>query len=493
VRPAGLLRSAVAALALAAALGARADDRAGGRSFYVQEDPQRRVAVVFVHGGAGSAQATWKHAEADKNWPELMAGDDAFRGASLFVYNYASPWFRKALSVPQLGVDMRTVLGDRGVLEHRALVFVAHSMGGLVVKEFLLQFREYIERTKFVYFFGVPSKGTELTRVARYLTDNPQSRDVGSIEIGSFLERQLVDWRAVHAGRPRFPIYCAYETLPAPVYGAIVVDFSSAIEGCFEPPEAVVADHRQMVKPRSRDTTAYVMLRDKYRREFARPERVELGGVRQVAAEYLAKGLAAAAQGNHRGAIEMYHLAIKADDAYARAYFWRGQAYATLRDERAAADLRKALELKLDEPTDRQLAQRLIDRLNPPVALKQRGISLAGTRGIADAPHGDPTSLGDPTRLVDNLFSDDAATRVRATAQIVLFADGGPKLLPEMLDRASGTTADLEVTLNVLATLAALPPEAVSRHRDDVLRYLDAARVAGPQAADYVQLIRSGL
>jgi pimeloyl-ACP methyl ester carboxylesterase len=487
MRPAGLLRSAVAALALAAALGARADDRAGGRSFYVQEDPQRRIAVVFVHGGAGSAQVTWKHAEADRNWPELMAGDEAFRGASIFVYNYASPWFRKAFSVPQLGVDMRTVLSDRGVLEHRALVFVAHSMGGLVVKEFLLQFREHVERTKFVYFFGVPSKGTELTRVARYLTDNPQSRDVGSVEIGSFLERQLLDWRSLHAGRPRFPIYCAYETLPAPVYGAIVVDFSSAIEGCFEPPEAVVADHRQMVKPRSRDTTAYVMLRDKYRREFARPERVELGGPRQIAAEYLAKGLAAAGQGNHRGAIEMYHQSIKADEAYERAYFWRGQAYATLRDERAVEDLRKALALKLDEPADRLLAQRLIDRLSPPVAAKQRGISIAGTRSLADAP------LGDPTRLVDNLFSDDAATRVRATAQIVLLADGDPKLLPEVLDRASATTADLEVTLNVLATLTALPPEAVSRHRDDVLRYLDAARVAGPQAADYVRLIRTTL
>ena len=262
MRPAAFLRSAVAALALAAVFGVRADDRAGGRSSYVQEDPARRIAVVFVHGGAGSAHGTWKNAEADQNWPEMIAGDDAFRGASIFVYNYASPWFRKALSVPQLGVDMRTVLSDRGVLEHQALVFVAHSMGGLVVKEFLLQFREYVDRTKFVFFFGVPSKGTELTRVARYLTDNPQSRDVGSVEIGSFLERQLLDWRTLRGGRPRFPVYCAYETLPAPVYGAIVVDISSAIEGCFEPPEAVVADHRQMVKPRSRDTTAYVMLRE---------------------------------------------------------------------------------------------------------------------------------------------------------------------------------------------------------------------------------------
>ena len=490
MRRATLLRTAIAALALAAGVaGTRADDRTAGRSFYVQEDASRGTVIVFVHGGGGTAQGTWKNAEADRSWPEMMAADEAFRGASIFVYSYASPWFRKALSVPQLGVDMRTVLRDRGVLDHRNIVFVAHSMGGLVVKEFLLSFREYVAKTKFVYFFGVPSKGTELTRVARYLTDNPQSRDVGTVEVGSLLERQLLDWRTLHAGRPRFPVYCAYETLPAPVYGAIVVDVSSAIEGCFEPPEAVVADHRQMVKPRGDDTTVYVMLRDKYRREFARADRADPGGPRQVAAEYLAKGLAAAAQGNHRGAIEMYHLAIKVDDGYERAYFWRGQAYATLRDsERAVDDLRKALELKLDEPADRVLAQRLIDRLNPPLALKQRGVSVVGTRSL-----GGGAQLGDPAKLVDNLFSDDAATRVSATAQVVLLTDGNPKLLPEVLDRAGGATGDLDVTLNVLAALTALPQDTVSRHREDVLRYLDAARDAGPQAADYAKLIRSTL
>ena len=78
MRPAAFLRSAVAALALAAVFGVRADDRAGGRSSYVQEDPARRIAVVFVHGGAGSAHGTWKNAEADQNWPEMIAGDDAF-------------------------------------------------------------------------------------------------------------------------------------------------------------------------------------------------------------------------------------------------------------------------------------------------------------------------------------------------------------------------------------------------------------------------------
>jgi pimeloyl-ACP methyl ester carboxylesterase len=493
MRRAGLLRSAVAAFAIAGCtLAAHADERTEARSFYVREDAARRIVIVFIHGGAGSAQATWKHPEAGEPWPAMVAGDDAFRGASIFVYNYATPWFKKALSIHELGVEMRTVLRDRGVLDHQELVFVAHSMGGLVVKAFLLTFREHVQRTKFIYFFGVPSKGTELTRVARYLTENPQSREVVSVETGSYLERQLIDWRGLHTRAPRFPVYCAYETVPAPVYGAIVVDFSSAIEGCFEPPEAIVADHREMVKPKGRETTAYVLLRDKYRRETARTGIAALEGTRQVAAEYLAKGLAAASQGNHLGAIEMYHLAIKADERYERAYFWRGQAFATLgKSERAVDDLKKALELTLDDPADRLLAQRMVTRLAPAVAVSRSFPGL--TRSLPAEPSPAPLLVADPGRLLDQLFSDDAATRVRATAQLVLLAGGDAKLLPELLDRAGGATADLGVTLNVLAALSALPPEAVSRHREDVLRYLDAAREAGPQAADYVTLIRSTL
>ena len=493
MRRAGFLRTAVAALALAGCtLVAHADERTETRSFYVREDAARRIVIVFVHGGAGSAQTTWKHPEASEPWPAMVAGDEAFRGASVFVYNYATPWFKKALSIHELGVEMRTVLRDRGVLDHQELVFVAHSMGGLVVKAFLLTFREYVPRTKFIYFFGVPSKGTELTRVARYLTDNPQSREVVSVETGSYLERQLIDWRTLHARVPRFPIYCAYETVPAPVYGAIVVDFSSAIEGCFEPPEAIVADHREMVKPKSRETTAYVLLRDKYRRETARAGIAALEGPRQVAADYLAKGLGAASQGNHLGAIEMYNLAVKADERYERAYFWRGQAFATVgKPERAVEDLKKALELTLDDPADRLLAQRMVTRLGPAVAVTRSFSGL--TRSLPAETSPAPLLVADPGRILDQLFSDDAPTRVRATAQLVLLADGDPKLLPELLDRAGGATADLGVTLNVLATLNALPAEAVSRHREDVLRYLDAARDAGPQAADYVKVIRSTL
>jgi tetratricopeptide (TPR) repeat protein len=188
----------------------------------------------------------------------------------------------------------------------------------------------------------------------------------------------------------------------------------------------------------------------------------------------------------------MYHLAIKADERYERAYFWRGQAYATLgKSERAVDDLRKALELTLDDPADRLLAQRMVTRLTPAVAVTSRFPGL--TRSLPAEPSPAALPVADPGRLLDHLFSDDAATRVRATAQLVLLADGDAKLLPELLDRAGGATADLGVTLNVLAALSSLPPEAVSRHREDVIRYLDTAREAGPQAADHARMIRSTL
>ena len=153
----------------------------------------------------------------------------------------------------------------------------------------------------------------------------------------------------------------------------------------------------------------------------------------------------------------MYHLAIKADERYERAYFWRGQAYATLgKSERAVDDLRKALELTLDDPADRLLAQRMVTRLTPAVAVTRRFPGL--TRSLPPEPS--PASAsGRAIRAAPGPASSatNAATRVRATAQLVLLADGDAKLLPELLDRAGGATADLGVTLNVLATLSALP------------------------------------
>lgn len=506
MRRAVLARWLIAAAALAwPASAAFAQDASGPRSHYVRQDPDRRIVIIFVHGGAGSAAGTWKNSAADKSWPEMMVGDQAFRGASVFVYNYESPWFRKALSIHELGVEMRSVLRDRGVLDHEELAFVAHSLGGLVVKAFLLTFREYVKKTRSLYFFGVPSKGTELTRVARYLSDNPQSGEVVSVEVGSYLEKQLIDWRTLNSPAPRFPIYCAYEMLPAPIYGSIVVDFSSAIEGCYEAPEAILADHRQMVKPQNRETTAYVLLRDKFKALSARQYPVN-HEARQIAAEFLTKGLAAASQGNYLGAIEMYHLSVKADQGYERAYFWRGQAFATVGSiNRALDDLKKALELGLDDPVDQALAQRLVDRLGPTVATgpphsnsgagSGRVIGMLGAFSGARSIAPPASTVFDGTKLIDQLFSDDPGTRVRATSQVVVLGEDEKKLdpLPELLDRAGGATADLGVTLNVLAVVHALPAPRATRHRDAILRYLEVAQAAGPQAADFVTLIGSTL
>ena len=499
---------AIAAIALGAVGTAGLAQPAGTKSassVLVQESAKRATAIVFVHGGGGSANETWRNAKSNKSWPEWMIGDDAFRDTSIFAYDYASPYLEAALNIGQLAVEMHAVLRDRGILDHERIVFVAHSMGGLVVKSFLLTFRQYTPRVQFVYFLGVPSKGTEVTRFAHLVSRNPQPREVASLD--SFLQQQLTQWRVMHSPVPAFPIYCAYEELPTPGIGARIVDLSSAVEGCFEAPEAILADHISMVKPRDRDTTTYVLFRDKYRKEAqriaSRAERAESGrqlGARERAASFLTKGLAAAAQGNSLGAIEMYAEAIRIDPNYERAYFWRGQSYATSGNrKRAAEDLRRALELKLDDPQDRALAERLLQRLT--VAETSRtgdgrtAIATTRTRRLGDKPTEQGAITPDAQAQVQGhvvgLFATEDAIRTRAASRLVVEWGNEPWVVPLLLAAGRAQIGDFAGVMNTLSVLEAMAAGPARLHETDVLAYLEIASARDPRIADEATKLRA--
>jgi tetratricopeptide (TPR) repeat protein len=500
------------ALALASGASALADNRLQVRSAFVQEASKRGTAIVFVHGGGGSARETWKNPQSSKSWPEWMVGDDAFQEASVFVHDYASPYLERALNISQLAVEMHAILRDRGVLEYESIVFIAHSMGGLVVKSFLLTYREYLPRVRLVYFFGVPSKGTEVTRLARFLSRNPQPQQVTPAEADSYLARQIVDWRQLHAQRPLFPVHCAYEELPTRVIGDKVVDLSSAVEGCFEAPEPILADHIGMVKPLDRSSTPYVLFRDKFRKETRvakpRPTNEQLS-VRDAAANFLLKGTAAASQGNYLGAIEMFNEAIRIDPAWERAYYWRGQSYATVgQRERAVADLRRAIELGLADPDDRQHAQRLLGKIQ--LALNKRGsgeqVSMstrppAGnqrgetapprTRGVgATAPQASTGAEQELDRVVAQLFSNEDVARLRASALAVVEWGDDSTLVPRVVASARSHADDARGTLIALAVLQAVNPANVRAHRSLVSEFLSSAEQSGPLAADRAARLR---
>jgi hypothetical protein len=105
------------------------------------------------------------------NWiKEFLLPDLALEMRSsvrMFLYGYDSRWIADAPvidvhSLAQNLLDTISAYRDDSGLSGRRLVFVAHSHGGLVVKEALVLDKEVASQTIGILFFGTPHRGSAL-------------------------------------------------------------------------------------------------------------------------------------------------------------------------------------------------------------------------------------------------------------------------------------------------------------------------------------------
>ncbi len=233
---------------------------------YIGTAPHKRpVAVVFVHGIIGSRDATWKNQSA--SFPALLENDPEFQNEiDVFVYEYYTPKFGNANSIVGLADQFRGSLDDHRVFDdHQRVVFVSHSMGGLVVRQFLITNRERLAKVAMLYFYATPTNGSELTVVAKEISGNPQLRGMLPLEGNELLQSIQSSWLGWDAAK-RLPSYCAYETLPT--FGVAVVSMASATALCNEPLDPITADHIDIVKPKDRGDPRYTRLAHALRDEL---------------------------------------------------------------------------------------------------------------------------------------------------------------------------------------------------------------------------------
>ena len=94
-------------------------------------------AVVFIHGILSDGATCWKHANG-AYWPALLAAADSSGVLSIFVYTYQSDVFSADYNLDDVVDDLRQRL--RGaVAAFPRIVFVCHSMGGIVARRYLVR------------------------------------------------------------------------------------------------------------------------------------------------------------------------------------------------------------------------------------------------------------------------------------------------------------------------------------------------------------------
>ncbi|MDD2736664.1 MAG: alpha/beta hydrolase [Desulfuromonadaceae bacterium] len=234
-------------------------------SGWVRRQNQNNSVIVFVHGVIGNSKDTWFNKKTSSYWPQLIAGDSDFLGVNLYAYEYNSPLIGKALSISSLASEMNERLIADGVLSHKNIVFIVHSMGGLVTRQFLLRTRETVAyKIKMVYFLATPTTGSSIANWANLFSFNPQIQDMLPADLDGYLNNMIVEWQASSQMRA-IPSYCAFETQE--IASTLIVPMASATQLCNKQLLGIEADHIQIAKPSDNKALQYIGLKNAFKTE----------------------------------------------------------------------------------------------------------------------------------------------------------------------------------------------------------------------------------
>jgi len=243
----------------------------------------RKADVVFVHGLGGDASITWRHGKDDStSWPHWLGED--FSEIGIWALNYAASPSRLLKMIRLVGFGSRDsghsmALTDRAQqvldllrqkgLGQRPIMFICHSLGGLLVKQLLRKSKDSVDlrmqnvalNTRAVLFLATPHSGASLATFLNYFR-----KIFGStVSIENLREhdahlRDLYEWYRNHAPRLGIETVTYYELRK--YKGVLIVTPTSSHPGIGNDPVGLDENHLSISKPRTRNAQVYVAASD---------------------------------------------------------------------------------------------------------------------------------------------------------------------------------------------------------------------------------------
>jgi len=242
---------------------------AGKPSCFYREDPTGKTPklIVLIHGVLGGGATSWGDPTQETFWPAMIAADGRFVDFDIYIVNYLTPLLQTAPDIYETASNELSVIENRGLFSRYGEIhFIAHSMGGLIVKNMLVKLRSSLEnqklrRAKSVVFLATPAQGANIATLGAWFSSNPQFRGMEPAHLNESIKKLEDDWvrflRARDGVRARFPrIHCAYETLPTAT--VLVVPREMAASRCDSDLQAMPFNHSGLARPTGRDVNPYL-------------------------------------------------------------------------------------------------------------------------------------------------------------------------------------------------------------------------------------------
>jgi pimeloyl-ACP methyl ester carboxylesterase len=223
----------------------------------------RDLDVVLLHGLNGDPRTVWRNSKGVL-WPAWLTED--YQGSALWSLQYeasSSQWGGgSAMALSDRAVNLLAQMQSRDI-GNVPIVFIGHSMGGLMVKQMLqtaswqLRFERILESAAGVAFLATPHLGADLADVAdRFRRVYRTTPAIGDLKKNTPMLRSLNEWYQSRA--PRLGLKTVVLRESRKTRGVLVVDEVSANVHLPDVPcVAVDADHTTIAQAENRDALQY--------------------------------------------------------------------------------------------------------------------------------------------------------------------------------------------------------------------------------------------
>ncbi|KAF4982121.1 hypothetical protein FZEAL_2181 [Fusarium zealandicum] len=244
------------------------------------------VDIVFVHGLIGDCTRTWTAKTATEPWPKYLLPPEV-PNARILTYGYDATVVDRVQGTPTRNrvrnhaYTLLTSLASfrqHGETTDRPIIFVCHSIGGLICQDALVTSKEQPEShlqsifhmTRGIIFLGTPHHGLSLTKWGGLAARSVGVTKQTNTEIMQLLRcdsemlariqdsfHTLIRARA-SKGAETIEIACFYEELPMKKVGVVVPKHSAILPGYIS--IGIHSNHADMTKFDSADEAGFIAL-----------------------------------------------------------------------------------------------------------------------------------------------------------------------------------------------------------------------------------------